>query len=259
MANTVFGIKQRMTEAYLGETRTPVTKIDLFPMTVAHVKSIEKDGYIAAQVVFGKGKKNVTKSMAGHLKKSGVKTGKLREIRIDDAKNVGDTMNPSDTVSAGSVLTVVGTSKGKGFAGGVKRWGFAGGPRTHGQSDRHRAPGSIGQGTTPGRVHRGKKMAGRMGSDTISIKNIQVVAVMGNSIWVTGPVPGATGSLIRVTVTGQKDAPALTFLNGYEAKKDTPQADQVSESNEAAASVDESKSEAIETESAEADSEKANV
>lgn len=222
--NTVFGIKQRMTEAYLGEVRTPVTKIDLYPMTVAQVKSVEKDGYIAAQVVFGKGKKNVTKSLAGHLKKSGVKTGKIREIKVDDTKNVGDAMNPSDMVSPGSVVTVVGTGKGKGFAGGVKRWGFAGGPRTHGQSDRHRAPGSIGQGTTPGRVHRGKKMAGRMGQDTVSIKNRQVVAVMGNSIWITGPVPGATGTLIKITVTDQKDAPALTFLNGYEEPKNEPPA-----------------------------------
>ncbi len=229
MTNVLFGTKQHMTEAYLGETRVAVTKINLLPMTVSQLKSVEKDGYQAAQVVFGRGKKHVIQSMAGHLKKSGVKAGTLREVAVSENQNVGDTVNPAAVVSAGSVLTIQGTSKGKGFAGGVKRWGFAGGPKTHGQSDRHRAPGSIGQGTTPGRDHRGKKMAGRMGSDTVTLKNALCIAVSGNSIWVTGPVPGATRSLIKVAVTGQKDAPALSFLNGYQPDTPTPQVEETKE------------------------------
>src|SRR5258706_4146447 len=90
---------------------------------------------------------------------------------------VGDIIKVSDLFVSGDTIAVTGTSKGKGFAGGVKRWHFAGGPKTHGQSDRQRAPGSIGQGTTPGRVYKGKHMAGRMGSDTVTVKNIKVVSV----------------------------------------------------------------------------------
>jgi 50S ribosomal protein uL3 len=114
----------------------------------------------------------------------------------------------------GTILKIQGTTKGKGFAGVVKRWGFGGGFKTHGQSDRWRAPGSIGQGTTPGRVHKGKKMPGRMGGTTHTVKNSLVVAVKDHFIWVTGPVPGNTGSSLTLTQTGQKDAPTLSFLTG---------------------------------------------
>src|SRR3970040_834853 len=103
----------------------------------------------------------------------------LREIRVDASPDfkVGDVITLSDIFKKGDEIAVTGTSKGKGFAGVVKRWKCAGGPRTHGQSDRLRAPGSIGQGTTPGRVYKGKKMAGRMGQDTVTIKNLVVVDV----------------------------------------------------------------------------------
>lgn len=117
-------------------------------------------------------------------------------------------------VKVGTVFQIQGVSKGKGFAGVVKRWNFAGGPKTHGQSDRERAPGSIGQGTTPGRVRAGKKMAGRMGSDTISMKNCVVVAVSGNTIWVTGPLPGTKNAALRLTETGLKDLGTLKYLTG---------------------------------------------
>nr|AKQ03264.1 50S ribosomal protein L3, large subunit ribosomal protein L3 [uncultured Microgenomates bacterium Rifle_16ft_4_minimus_37906] len=100
----------------------------------------------------------------------------------------------------GDIIQVTGTSKGKGFAGVVKRWHFAGGPRTHGQSDRERAPGSIGQTTTPGRVLKGKKMAGRMGGERVTLKNLQIVSVNPetNEVEISGPVPGVTGGLLIV-------------------------------------------------------------
>lgn len=216
MINTIFGTKQRMVEAYVGVNRVPVTRIDLVAMTVSQIKSFEKDGYTSTQVVFGKGKKNTSKALAGHLKKASVKAGQLREIEFSENQTVGAAISPADVVAPGAVVSIVGTAKGKGFAGAVKRWGFAGGPKTHGQSDRHRAPGSIGQGTTPGRVHRGKKMAGRMGGQTVTVKNALCVAASGNSIWVTGPVPGNMNGLIKIMVTGTKEVPELTFLKGYE-------------------------------------------
>lgn len=216
MTNVFFATKQIMSEAYLGETRVAVTRLDIHPMKVAAVK--EK----SIQVVFGKGKKTPSRAITGHLKSSGAAAGTIREIPLSEGDQVGQTLSHSDTVKAGTLVSVQGTTKGKGYAGVMKRWNFSGGPKTHGQSDRHRAPGSIGQGTTPGRVHRGKKMAGHMGTDTLTVKNLMVVAVDGNSIWVTGPVPGARKSLIKLMVTGQKDAPTLSFLNGYNPQNETP-------------------------------------
>ncbi|PIR99274.1 50S ribosomal protein L3 [Candidatus Collierbacteria bacterium CG10_big_fil_rev_8_21_14_0_10_44_9] len=192
----IYGKKIEMGEAYLGDTRSGVTKIVLYPMTISQVKSEDKDGYQAIQIGFGAPKK--------HTKR---KVSKNREITFSEALEVGDVINPKDVISVGSICNIQGTSKGKGFAGVVKRWHFAGGPRTHGQSDRLRAPGSIGQGTTPGRVHKGKKMPGRMGSDTVTVKKSLVVSFneVDNTIWVTGPVPGARHSLVRLTVMDQKE------------------------------------------------------
>ena len=192
----IYGKKIEMGEAYLGDTRSGVTKIVLYPMTISQVKSEDKDGYQAIQIGFGAPKK--------HTKR---KVSKNREITFSEALEVGDVINPKDVISVGSICNIQGTSKGKGFAGVVKRWHFAGGPRTHGQSDRLRAPGSIGQGTTPGRVHKGKKMPGRMGSDTVTVKKSLVVSFneVDNTIWVTGTVPGARHSLVRLTVMDQKE------------------------------------------------------
>lgn len=109
-------------------------------------------------------------------------------------------LKTTDTISfqAGDVVTVVGTSKGKGFAGVVKRYSFAGGPKTHGQSDRHRAPGSIGGGTDPGRVWKGQRMAGRMGGARVTVKNLDVVEVRENKILLKGAVPGARHSVVKI-------------------------------------------------------------
>jgi large subunit ribosomal protein L3 len=216
MTTVIYGQKIEMGEAFVGGNRHGVTKIALFPMTVSQIKSVEKDGYEALQVAFGKPKKRTNKSLTGHLKSSGVKASTTQEIPFEAELSVGTTISPMSVVKVGSLCTIQGTSKGKGFAGVVKRYGFAGGPRTHGQSDRLRAPGSIGQGTTPGRVHKGKKMAGHMGVDTVTTKNALVVSFneADNSIWVTGPVPGHRHSLVRLVIAGFKEIPAATYLTG---------------------------------------------
>ena len=143
--------------------------------------------------------------MQGHLK-GATKDNKaprfLREVRLETSSDlkVGDLVKIEDIFKKGDVVRVSGTSKGKGFAGAIKRWKFAGGPKTHGQSDRHRAPGSIGQGTTPGRVLKGKKMAGRLGGGRVTVSNLIVVDIDKDkgSLAVSGPVPGRTGGLLEI-------------------------------------------------------------
>lgn len=191
--------------------RVPVTVVKTGPNIVTQVKTKEKDRYRALQLGFGTKKiKNITEPLLGHLKRS-VKEGKaprfLREVRIegDVEYKVGDIVNAQDILKPGDSVQVAGVSKGKGFAGVVKRWGFAGGPKTHGQSDRLRAPGSIGRGTTPGRVVKGKKMAGRMGQEKVTVKNLTVLKVDEDKgeLWLSGPVPGPRGTLLTVKKIGE--------------------------------------------------------
>jgi len=206
MLKTILGKKIKMGQTFVETTRVPVTYVEAGPCVVTQIKKEKKDGYWGIQIGFGEKKiKNITKPMQGHLR--GVTKDKktprfLREIRLDKEPDfkVGDEIKVSDIFSEGDVITITGTSKGKGFAGVVKRWGFAGGPRTHGQSDRPRSPGSIGQGTTPGRVHKGKKMAGRMGGETVTVKSIKVISIdpEKNEMAVLGPVPGAPKGLIII-------------------------------------------------------------
>jgi large subunit ribosomal protein L3 len=206
MINTLLGSKQHMSQAFVEGTRVPVTWIKAGPCIVTQVKTVEKDGYWSVQLGFAEKRiKNVTKPLQGHLK-GAVKDNKaprfLREVRLETESDlkVGDIVKLTQIFKKGDVVSVAGTSKGKGFAGVVKRWHFAGGPKTHGQSDRHRAPGSIGQGTTPGRVLKGKHMAGRMGSDRVTVKNLIVVDVNAEKelIAVSGPVPGVPGGLLEI-------------------------------------------------------------
>lgn len=211
MTTVVYGRKIAMGEAYVGDVRLAVTRIELYPMTVTQQLSLDKHGYEATQVGFSPPKKH-----------SSSKSGKHREVPHSPDLKIGDLINPSSVIKIGSVCTIQGVGKGKGFAGVVKRWNFAGGPRTHGQSDRHRAPGSIGQGTTPGRVHKGKKMAGRMGGDTVTVQGAVVVALSGNTVLVTGPVPGARHSLLRLRVIAQKDDFIPTYYSGIALQSVTP-------------------------------------
>lgn len=187
--------------------RIPVTLIDVKDNCVIAVKTTERDHYQAIQLGFGI-RKNANKAELGHAK--GAKLEKapkfLREVRIfDDSPlpEVGVVINPAEVFQPGDIIDVSGISKGKGFAGGVKRHGFHGGPKTHGQSDRHRAPGSIGQGTTPGRVYKGKRMAGRMGNDNVTIQNLKVIDVTNDGVLVIkGLVPGIINSLIMIQKVG---------------------------------------------------------
>jgi len=195
-----------MGQTFVEGRRVPVTKVVAGPCVVTQIKKEDKDGYWAVQLGFGEKRiKNVTRPMQGHLR-GVIKEQKaprfLREIRLENEPTfkVGDIVSASEIFKVGDIIQVTGTSKGKGFAGVVKRWHFAGGPRTHGQSDRERAPGSIGQTTTPGRVLKGKKMAGRMGGERFTLKNLQIVSVNPetNEVEISGPVPGVTGGLLIV-------------------------------------------------------------
>ncbi len=196
--------------------RVGATVVEIAPNLVTQVKSKDgKDGYDGIQLGLGT-KKSVRKPQLGHVKKTGVEKAIrwFREIRIED-KSKEDTSDESlkpgteikldQVFSIGDAIKVTGTSKGKGFQGGVRRHGFHGGPKTHGQSDRHRAPGAIGSGTTPGRVYKGKRMAGHMGSISASTKNLEVVGLdrEKNLLVIKGAVPGATGGLLKITKLGR--------------------------------------------------------
>ena len=211
MLNTLLGSKVKMGQTFVEGTRVPVTWIKTGPCVVTNIKNMDRDGHWAVQLGFGeRNLKNTSKPLQGHLKKinqkSNIKDQKLprylREVKLDKEPEfkVGDVINISDIFKKGDVVAVTGTSKGKGFAGVVKRWKFRGGPRTHGQSDRERAPGSIGQGTTPGRVYKGKHMAGRMGGGTVTVKNLIVVDIdtQNNALAVSGPVPGIPKNLLII-------------------------------------------------------------
>lgn len=189
----------------------PVTIIEAGPCYVTQKKTEEKDGYSAIQIGFGElRQKNLNKPTAGHLKKSGTPPVKyLREVRITDPDNYQEGQKIDASIfEVGEFVDVIGTSKGKGFAGSVKRHNFSGGPKTHGQSDRWRAPGSIGAGSTPGRTLKGTRMAGRMGNDRVTVQNVKValVDVERNLIAVRGAVPGGKNGLvvIRAAVKGGK-------------------------------------------------------
>jgi len=224
MLNTILGSKDRMSQAFVEGTRVSVTWVKAGPCVVTQIKKIAPDGYWAVQLGFKERKlKNTSKPLQGHLK-SLIKDNKaprhLREVRLDSEPEfkVGDVINLTDVFKKGDVVAVTGVSKGKGFAGVVKRWGFHGGPRTHGQSDRERAPGSIGQGTTPGRVYKGKKMAGRMGGEQVSVKNLTVLKVEENGdIWLSGPVPGFQSGLLQITKIGEDKK----FVELYEKDTET--------------------------------------
>ena len=176
-----------------------VTLIEAGPCTVIQVKTEDRDGYQAVQLGFGRAKR-VTKAVQGHSKDM-EKPALLREIRMDGVEgiNKGDTFDVS-MFSPGDRVNVTGISKGRGFAGVVRRHGFGGGIKTHGQSDRWRAPGSIGGGTTPGRVLKGKKMAGHMGVDRITVRNLEVIKadVERNILMVKGAVPGMNSGVVVV-------------------------------------------------------------
>jgi large subunit ribosomal protein L3 len=202
----ILGTKYEMTQIFDEEGQSfPVTAIKVSPATVTQVKSKEKDGYQAVQFGFGERKaKNLSKPVAGHLK--GKSFAHLKEIRLDKAKDASKNMNSdwnvgdiieSSVFAPGDKVEISAISKGRGFQGVVKRHGFKGGPRSHGQKHSERAPGSIG---TAGfqRVFKNMRMAGRMGSDRVTLKNLKVIRVDADQIFIKGAVPGRKGTLVEI-------------------------------------------------------------
>lgn len=199
----LLGTKEYMTQVYDKDgTVHVVTVVSAGPITVTQVKSEETDGYVAAQVGYGNRKeKNINKAQKGHLKGMG-DFMYLKEYRPEQGEDfavaVGDTVDLS-VFEEGTQVTVSSVSKGKGFQGGVKRHGFAGGRRTHGQKHSEREPGSIGA-TGPQRVFKGTKMAGRMGTDRVTVKGLDIVKVdtEAGHLYIKGAIPGTKGSLVEI-------------------------------------------------------------
>lgn len=210
MLKGLIGRKIGMTQIFDESGRAiPVTLLEAGPCFVSQIKTPETDGYSAVQLAFGAVKpKRLSKAELGHLKVNNLPPVRiLREIRT---KKI-DGINPGDELTAGvfevgDFVDVIGTSKGKGFAGVMKRHGFGGGLKTHGQSDRHRAPGSSGQGTSPGRVFKGKKFPGQMGNVRVTSSHIRVALVdeERNLIAVQGSVPGAKGDTVLIRVAAKQ-------------------------------------------------------
>jgi len=179
----------------------PVTIIEAGPCYITQIRQPEKDGYTAIQLGFGEvHPKKLAAGELGHLKANELPPMRfLREFRSKEAANVGDKVTV-EIFAVGEHVDVVGTSKGKGFAGAVKRHHFQGGKKTHGQSDRHRAPGSNGSGTTPGRVLKNSRRAGHMGSERVTVQSLKVVLVDGerNLLGLHGAVPGGKGGLVVI-------------------------------------------------------------
>lgn len=225
MLHQLFATKKNMGQAWTKSgLRLVTTKIQTAGNGVVAEIFPEKNGYRAFQIGFGKKKlKNMTKPLKAQLDKSGFSFGvrQIREVKVPvDAETsfqVGDTLSIGDLLKVGDIVDVQGKSKGKGFAGVIKRHGFHGGSRTHGQSDRERAPGAIGQRTTPGRVFKGKRMAGHLGDVHVTVRNLQVISLNAETgeVLLNGPIPGSVNSIVRLTVRGHQE------FEGLEVKKST--------------------------------------
>ncbi len=204
MGDRIFGKKIGMTRYFIDEGQSvPVTLVKAGPCVVIQKKTAGKDGYEAIQVGFEEKKENrVNKPLKGHQKAAGGKLFRyLKEIRVDssDEYEIGQEIT-ADIFQIGDIVTVAGKSKGRGYAGVIKRWGFSGGRKTHG-SRSHNVPGSIGNSATPSRVVKGKKLPGRMGFQRTTIKNLKVLDVRPdmNLIALKGALPGSADTLIEIS------------------------------------------------------------
>ncbi len=203
MKKAIIGKKVGMTQIFDEKGKViPVTVIEAGPCTIAQIKTVETDGYNAVQLGYGDVKESkVNKPEAGHFKKAKLTPKKhLREFKLDSIEGlkVGDELK-ADVFAAGDKVDVQGTTKGKGFQGVIKRHGQSRGPMGHG-SMYHRRPGSMGPTSTPGRVFKGKKLPGHMGTETVTIQNLDVVRVDldKNVILVKGSVPGVKGAILKI-------------------------------------------------------------
>jgi large subunit ribosomal protein L3 len=212
-AKGILGTKVGMTQIYTDDSRAvPVTVIQAGPCVITQVKTKARDGYEAVQMAYAEARKGkATKPSAGHFKAAGVKPMRhLIELRTDSASEYS--LGQEITVNIfqpGERTDVVGVSKGKGFAGTIKRHGFGGLPGSHGTERKHRSPGSIGASATPSRVFKGTRMSGQMGNERVTVLNLEVVEAdpERNLLLLRGAVPGAAGSLVMVrssVKTGEK-------------------------------------------------------
>jgi len=202
----LIGKKIGMTSIFDAEGKNiPCTVVEAGPCVVTHVKTSEKDGYSAVQIAFGERKeKSTPAALKGHFKKAGTTPKRcVQEFKgFEKEMAIGDQVTV-DILSEGMYCDVVGTSKGKGFQGVVKRHGFSGvGGQTHGQHNRLRAPGSLGASSWPSRVFKGMRMAGRMGGDNVKLVNLQIVKIIPekNLVLLKGAIPGAKGSYISIEI-----------------------------------------------------------
>lgn len=202
--NGIIGKKIGMTSVFDDAGKNiPVTVIDASPNVISQVKSADKDGYEAVQLAYDtKREKNSSKALVGHFKKAGTAPArKVAEFSLEIEKGLGDTVSVDEIFEEGDIVNVVGTTKGKGFQGVVKRHNFGGvGDATHGQHNRLRAPGSIGACATPSKVIKGMRMAGRTGNKRVKTRNLQVVKIFAdkNLILVKGCVPGHKGAFVLI-------------------------------------------------------------
>ncbi len=206
MLKGLIGKKVGMTQIF-DETgaAVPVTLIEAGPCYVTQVRTKDSSGYSAVQLGFGEVKpKRLTAGQLGHLKRNNMNLPPLRFLREFREKEhglaEGDVLKVDQVFTVGEIVDVIGTSKGKGFAGAVKRHHFAGGPKTHGQSDRQRAPGARSSGTTPGRVFKGSRGAGHLGNERVTVQNLRVVLVdpERNLLGVRGAIPGPKGGVVMI-------------------------------------------------------------
>jgi len=215
--------KGSMTQKYRQDgVLIPITVCRAEPCVVIGVRTKEKDGYWAVQLAAGR-KKRSKKPLLGQLKKAGIKfiPEIIKEFRLekeDDLPKVGEEITVDQVIKPGAIVKATGITKGRGFAGVIKRWGFHSQPATHGQSDRERAPGAIGA-QTPGRVIKGKKMPGHYGNTQRTIKNLEAVWVdkEKREVWIKGAVPGHQGSWLTIIVEGDKGE---KFIPLVETKKE---------------------------------------
>lgn len=204
MIKGLLGKKVGMTQIFdESGVAIPVTLIEAGPCYVTQIRTVENDSYAAVQLGFEEVKpKRLTGGELGHLKRNNLPPLRfLREFREKHPEvSEGDKVTVDQVFTAGEMVDVTGISKGKGFAGGVKRYHFRGGPKTHGQSDRWRAPGARSSGTTPGRVFKGSRGAGHMGNERVTVQNLKVVFVDAerNLLGVRGAVPGPKGGLLMI-------------------------------------------------------------
>ena len=210
----MIGRKVGMTQVFDEQGNViPVTVIEAGPCYVTQVRNAERDGYAAVQLGFSETKPSrLTRGQLGHLQKKNLPALKvLREFRVRD-EDLADLEEGSeikvDVFDKGDLVDIIGTSKGRGFAGTIKRHGFGRGPKTHGQSDRERAPGAIGMCAAPGRTLKGQRMGGRMGNDRVTMQNLEVVVVDAekNLLAVRGSVPGTKGGIVVIKPARKKQA-----------------------------------------------------